>query len=247
MDETELGLVATAECTSTNELARQAIETPGAPPAILALSDYQTAGEGRAGRQWFAPGGSDVLMTLGVRHPVPAGEPEPRLPLLCAALAARGVERACGLRLGTKWPNDLTDSALRKVGGILVRNRRTHLAIGVGVNVNGLPEDYPGEFRPRVATLRELLGTPLAREVVAAEMASELLAFLMKRHPLDEEGLLDEWLARAAFFGQPLTLHRAGALIQVIPLRLNRETGELVVREADGAESVLSSAACIES
>ena len=80
---------------------------------IVLLADHQTAGRGRLSRQWQAPAGSSLLMTIGL--PLADFPPE-HLTLLttCLALAVTDATRALGIeQVNIKWPNDLVcDSAV---------------------------------------------------------------------------------------------------------------------------------------
>ena len=239
-------LIARDECPSTNQLVKQAMDAENEQEAVLAVTGYQSEGEGRRGRLWHSPRGTDVLATLGVRLADFNYELDPRFPLLASVLVARGVNKASDVHLHTKWPNDLVSDERRKIGGILVRNTRSHLAIGIGVNVNGKRADYPEEIQWRVGTLSELAGRKLDLTRLTGAIIAELLLHFAGEHPLNADGLIDEWLDRSLTIGEPLLLHRDGELAEVTPLRLIRETCELIVRESDGSETLLSSADAIE-
>ncbi len=242
----DLAVVVRDECPSTNRIVAEIMTADDAPRAALAVTDFQSAGEGRRGRSWVGPRGTDILATLGARLSEFGYELDLRFPLMACALIARGVERESTIRLHTKWPNDLVSRERKKVGGILIRNRPSHLAIGLGINVNSAPDDYPEDIRWRVTTLSAVAGRELDRTQLLGEIANELLGHIAGEHPLDGEELMDEWLSRSLTIGEPLLLHRGEELVEVTPLRLVRETGELVVRESDGSESVLNSADTIE-
>ncbi len=100
-------------------------------------ADYQTAGAGRKGRSWVAAPGSALLFTTLLRN---ALDPLAlwALPLWTALAVAHGIERACGVRVALKWPNDLLVGE-RKCGGILCLSRvsgeRAHAACGIGIDV----------------------------------------------------------------------------------------------------------------
>lgn len=242
----KIHLIVQDECPSTNRLVARAMDAENAPGAVLAVTGYQSEGEGRRGRSWHSPRGTDVLATLGVRLTDYGYELDPRFPLLALVLVARGVEEATGIHLHTKWPNDLVSSERRKIGGILVRNAHSHLAVGIGINVNSKRADYPDEIQWRVGTLSEITGRQLDLTHLVSEIVAELLRHFAGEHPLTTDELIGEWLDRSLTIGEPLMLHRDEKLVEVTPLRLVRETGELIVRESDGSETILSSADAIE-
>ena len=57
------------EIESTNARARRLAEE-GAPEGTVVITDFQTAGRGRLGRQWIAPAGTSLLMSLVFRPEV---------------------------------------------------------------------------------------------------------------------------------------------------------------------------------
>lgn len=240
-------IIAVRDCRSTNDIVHETFAGPAAPDAVLAVADYQQSGQGRQGRTWYSPEGKDVLMTLGLKRGSFALPMDSRLPLAIAVLVARGIEQASGVSFLTKWPNDLVDRDGRKVCGILIRNRTTHFAIGVGINVNSRREDYPADIRARVGTLYEVRGEEAGRAELVGAVARGLLDFFEGNTDDTIESLVEHWLAHTMTFVSTLTLHNDGGLVTVTPLRLIAETGELVVRHEDGREETLSSAALIES
>src|SRR3990172_9568655 len=119
---------------STNDVAHR-LASQGAPHATLIVTDDQTAGRGRIGRAWYMPPRAALAMSLLVRPDLAARHAN-RLTMLASLAAAEGVERATGLAVRLKWPNDVVveigdwrlevggraaghTSGVKKVGGIL--------------------------------------------------------------------------------------------------------------------------------
>ncbi|MDP5034233.1 MAG: hypothetical protein NWP31_04735, partial [Solirubrobacteraceae bacterium] len=53
---------------STNDRARELADA-GAPHGTLVSADEQSSGRGRQGREWVAPPGSSLLISLLLREP----------------------------------------------------------------------------------------------------------------------------------------------------------------------------------
>ena len=101
-------------------LAGPAAEAAGGPPALppvaaAAFASEQTAGRGRFGRRWVSPPGGFYLSLL-VAAPPAAGLS--LLPIAAGLAAAEAVERAAGLCVELRWPNDL-DWNGGKLAGVL--------------------------------------------------------------------------------------------------------------------------------
>lgn len=229
-------------CESTNYLARQRILEPGSPNIVLALAEHQTNGQGLGKHVWESPGGRDVLFTLAIRQAALGYNVDGRLPLCIGVLIQNTIRSAFGIILHCKWPNDLLAYDGRKVGGILVRNHANHLAVGVGLNINSLPKDYPEELRGRIITLREIVGHELDRMLVLLTVVPELLKHFVNTPEYSCEELISQWERCAIGLGESYTLHIHGKPERVTTLGIKQDTGELVARCEDGTEITLSSA-----
>lgn len=158
---------------STNSEARSLAER-GAPEWTVVAAGHQTAGRGRMGRSWASAPGKALQFSL-VLPPqlVPADAP------LAALLAAVEMADACldvaGVRVVSKWPNDLLASE-RKLGGILLEAKVSsgaleYLILGIGVNVSMTDEDFPGELASTATSLLLEGGS-----VASAELLGRFLA-----------------------------------------------------------------------
>jgi BirA family biotin operon repressor/biotin-[acetyl-CoA-carboxylase] ligase len=164
---------------STNERAKE-LAAVGAPHGTLVTAAEQTAGRGRQGREWLAPAGSAVLMSVILR------EFDPLLPLRAAVAVAETVGSE-----EIKWPNDVWLGG-RKVAGILVEGRPGEgwAVLGVGLNV------APVEFPPELDAVA--LDDGRSVEEVLAALLNALAAWLDVADPLPE------WRRRDALQGQTI-------------------------------------------
>ncbi|MBV8431317.1 MAG: biotin--[acetyl-CoA-carboxylase] ligase [Solirubrobacterales bacterium] len=167
---------------STNARARSLAEA-GAPHGTLVTAAEQSAGRGRQGRTWSAPGGRALLCSVLLRQP-------PRLLPLAAGIA---VAEEVGPAAQVKWPNDVLLDG-RKVAGILVEGRpqESWAVLGIGLNVALEETDLPPELRQRAGSLRrsaEEIEPTLERLLLGLERwlatpPEDLLAVLRERDAL---------------------------------------------------------------
>jgi BirA family transcriptional regulator, biotin operon repressor / biotin---[acetyl-CoA-carboxylase] ligase len=134
-----------------------------------AVCDVQTKGRGRLGRTWQTPPGRAILCSVVL-------EPEEErnlaeLSLVTGLAVAEAVERALGLAVQVKWPNDVMVNR-RKVAGVLAEAENGHVVVGMGLNVNQTRGELPadttvapgsllttdGVHRDRAPLLADLLG-----------------------------------------------------------------------------------------
>lgn len=175
---------------STNREA-VALGQAGVEHGTLVLADAQTAGRGRMARTWFSPPGTNLYASLVIRSTVDAQRLAAWLswlPLMAALGAAEAIEAVGSLSIGVKWPNDLLINE-RKVGGILCESGTAtgggpFQVVGLGINVNGAPEDFPEDLRGMATTLRHESGGYIDRNRLIAQVLQEL------------ESCLEEFLQR---------------------------------------------------
>lgn len=149
-----------AETDSTNELALAAIDD-GQPEGTTFVADRQTAGRGRregsgSRRVWFSPPHKNLYFSTVARPDVDVKDS-------AAITVAVGVElvewlrETTGVEVELKWPNDLY-VGMKKLGGILTEGVAGAeglggIAIGVGLNVNVEPAEFPDQLRDGATSL----------------------------------------------------------------------------------------------
>lgn len=190
-----------------------ALAAGGAAHGTLVTAGMQTAGRGRQGRQWSAPAGRSLLMSVVLRD-------FDRLLPLRAGLAVAAV---AGPEARLKWPNDVLLDG-RKVAGILVdlSPRLDWAVLGIGINVAVEPDDLPPELQERAGTLgasRERV-EPLLRDLLDA-----LTAALAAPAPT----VLAEWAQLDALRGREVAWAGGEGVAAGLDL-----AGALRVRRADG-------------
>lgn len=162
------------ETASTNVEVERRFRS-GEGHGLVLVTEHQTAGRGRLGREWITPPRSSLTVSfLLVPEDVP-GERWGWLPLLTGVAAAAAVRRVTGVEIELKWPNDLLAPDGHKLGGILVeRVEREGLAaavVGVGINCSQTAEELPV---PEATSLGIVTGAPVDRLTLLAAVVEEL-------------------------------------------------------------------------
>jgi BirA family biotin operon repressor/biotin-[acetyl-CoA-carboxylase] ligase len=183
---------------STNERAKE-LALGGAPHGTIVTADEQTAGRGRQGRQWLAPPGRALLVSVVLRH---LGGAQAHLPLAAALAVCEACERSAPpLHCAIKWPNDVWLDG-RKVAGILVEGRPQEgwAVLGIGLNVSTAEDEFPAELREIATSLAAAM--PDAEPPALEDVLGQLLNALEARLEDSPDSIVAEWRERDALSGQ---------------------------------------------
>lgn len=154
-------------CASTQRLLAD-----GAPEGTTAVTDEQTEGRGRLGRNWHAPAGTSVLCSIVLRPHVPP-ERLPELSLVAGRACAAAIAEVAGVEPELKFPNDVLIGR-RKVAGILAEAREGTVVLGIGINVNQTAEELPTNVEPAATSLLVETGQTVDRAPLLAALLAQL-------------------------------------------------------------------------
>ncbi|MBF0253436.1 MAG: biotin--[acetyl-CoA-carboxylase] ligase, partial [Candidatus Omnitrophica bacterium] len=149
------------ELDSTNNRAYRMAEE-GANQGLLVISEYQTKGKGRAGREWMSPSGVGLYFSL-VLKPQLHIEKIPSVTLVAALSIVETIKDELGLEFQIKWPNDILFRG-KKICGILSEikaepDKIDFIVLGIGININTAKKDLP----EKADSLKEILGNNVDR------------------------------------------------------------------------------------
>jgi BirA family biotin operon repressor/biotin-[acetyl-CoA-carboxylase] ligase len=223
---------------STNRVAFD-LARAGAPHGTAVVAEGQTAGRGRLGRSFFSPPYQNLYTSIVLRPELTTAA-APTL-ILTAGVA---VADAVAARLGDaeaieiKWPNDVL-LAGRKTSGILMElsaeaTRIDFLILGIGVNLNVDPAEFPEEFRDLATSVSAHTGSPVDRIDFARRLYGTLEAVL-DRHARDGfEAIRSRFDARFRMRGRRVrVIELGGNEISGVALGID-DAGALQIERPDG-------------
>ncbi len=111
------------------------------------VAGFQTAGRGRAGRDWVAPSGSSLFVSVLLKPAGVAATNFSWLPLLAGLAMTKTVAKFLPEReVGLKWPNDVLVGE-KKISGVLSEliGDQSGVVIGAGLNLLQQKTDLPIE------------------------------------------------------------------------------------------------------
>ena len=129
---------------STNTFAKEKLLNKD---YLVVISEQQTAGRGRQGKEWYSPDAGNIYMTIKFKDKNPAP-----LSLIIGLLISEAMDSVSGQKInaGLKWPNDLLINK-KKICGILIESEmnadEVEFIVGIGINYS-LPkkESWWGEI-----------------------------------------------------------------------------------------------------
>ena len=239
--------------TNSDLVARVSSEEGSSWPDFSVIAtDNQIAGKGRLGRDWRAPAGASLAVSVLLRPHTPAGRPLPPESLgWFGLLAGLAMTRACnsvlpeGKRAMIKWPNDVLISG-RKVCGVLSELVTTAdgmaLVVGTGVNI-ALAED---QLPVPTATSLAIEGAHTSVDELLAAYLTEFSritkVFVSAAGNVRSSGLLDQIRDECDTIGRSVRVELPSGENPVGTAIGINEEGSLVVEMANCAEPLVVSA-----
>ena len=227
-------------CDSTNTRLQE-LANAGAKEGTVVISEEQTAGQGRNGRNWNSPKGEGIFLSMLLRP-----EFKPRYASMitlvtalavCSALGKNGVER-----LFIKWPNDIVASG-KKLCGILTKMSTDaesiqYIIVGLGINVN------QKNFHPEIAKIATSLYIETKEEKSQVNIIADFLSafetyYEQFRLTKDLSLLKEEYNQKLVHRNSMVRIIEEGREKNVKALEIN-EKGELLVEEQGQIRTIIA-------
>ncbi len=192
-----------AEVTSTSDVAKE-LAAKGAEEGIVVISETQTLGRGRLGREWASPVGG-IWFSIILRPEVDPKDAS-KLTFVTAVAVTRVVREIFDLKAEIKWPNDVLIGE-KKVCGVLTETSTkgdvvSFVVVGVGINANVSLDSFPESVGNSITSLKEELKEEIEREEFLRALLEKLehyyTMFMRKKFDL----ILEEWRNLASFLGK---------------------------------------------
>jgi len=216
---------------STNQYLLEKMDQLESGDACVA--EYQQAGRGRRGRQWFSPFGSNLYLSMYWRleqGPVAAMG----LSLVIGVVTAEVLQALGASEVRVKWPNDLYLND-RKLAGILVEltgktGDAAQIVIGIGINL-AMNSPDTSIVNQGWINLQEA-GVKIDRNTLAASLVNKMRESLER---FEREGLapfIGRWSKLDNFINRPVKLLIGDREIPGIARGIDQQGGLLL--EQDG-------------
>lgn len=240
---------------STNTLAMDLVRS-GSEEGVVILTDCQTAGKGRQGRQWIDMAGCNIISSI-ILYPRCQLQ---QLVMVASLSVVAAIADTTGIAATIKWPNDVLIGE-RKVAGILIETRtdrssRLGAVIGIGVNVNSrfrdlsdnegtshTPEGADNILAARAISLHEVSHRHISRELFLAHLLRHLETryFALQAEVQQEittetpaaRTIHEQWRNQLSTLGRTIQVRQGTTVLCGVAEDVN-EHGELLLRCRSG-------------
>ena len=248
------------ETDSTNNRAKKAAEE-GEESGTLFITECQTGGRGRRGRNWVSPPGSGIWMTLLIRPDIRPDEAS-MLTIVAAMAVSSAITKVTKYdakailsdekdisfadnkieQCKIKWPNDIVLDK-KKICGILTEMSAEldcihYVVIGIGINVN--TTEFADEIKETASSLFVETGKNIKRSRIVALFAEEFTKYYQKfLNTGDLSGLVQDYNEMLINAGRQVRICDTKEEFTGVAAGIDSH-GELLVTKEDGTQAVIS-------
>lgn len=229
-------IIWTKETVSTNNDAKNSNEKNG----TVFITDLQTGGKGRLGRQWVSPPCSGLTMSILLK-------PEKEIlnlqciTLLTGLAVCNAINKLCNIKSLIKWPNDVIIGT-KKVCGILTEGAAKDgeidsVVVGIGVNVT--TDNFTVEIKKKATSLLLETGISYNRKDLAKEILIEFEKYYENLLKGNISDIIKEYEKKCVNIGRESVFILNNTVIKGKAIGISKN-GELIVNSGDKIVSVSS-------
>ena len=244
------------ETDSTNNRAKKAAEE-GEESGTLFITECQTGGRGRRGRNWVSPPGSGIWMTLLIRPDIRPDEAS-MLTIVAAMAVSSAITKVTKYdakailsdekdisfadnkieQCKIKWPNDIVLDK-KKICGILTEmsaepEHVNYVVTGIGINVN--TTEFADEIKDMASSIFVQTGVRIKRSHVVAQFAHDFTEYFNRFIKTQDLSLLvDDYNKMLINAGKTVRIEERGDAYTAEAYGIDNE-GRLIVKVDDTGE-----------
>ncbi|OZG70928.1 biotin--[acetyl-CoA-carboxylase] ligase [Hahella sp. CCB-MM4] len=206
----------------------------------VCVSEEQTGGRGRRGREWISPFAKNLYVSISCR--LPGGFSSlSGLSLGLGAATAESIKQVAQVDVGLKWPNDVWIQD-KKVAGILVdvegeNNGPVLVVAGIGINVF-MSDGEGGEIGQPWTTLEKESHVTLDRNVLLLSLINTVMLTIGRFVEGGFGSIRQYWDKYDCLVGKAVTLHGFQAPIEGVYKGV--DGGGNMIMDVSGGEKVYS-------
>ncbi|KGJ92165.1 bifunctional biotin--[acetyl-CoA-carboxylase] ligase/biotin operon repressor BirA [Thalassotalea sp. ND16A] len=172
------------------------------------VSEYQSAGRGRRGKEWVSPFASHLYLSM-YWHLEQGMSAAMGISLVVGIAVSDVLQGEYGVDVQLKWPNDIYVNGL-KLAGILVELEGQSVGpgncvIGLGLNIN-MPKIGASKIDQPWTDLQLILNQPIDRNLLTAKLIAQISKRLVQHHQFGLAPMLGDWQRQDYFYNKPVKL-----------------------------------------
>jgi BirA family biotin operon repressor/biotin-[acetyl-CoA-carboxylase] ligase len=227
---------------STNDAAKDSA-SKGANDGTVIISEEQTSGKGRLGRQWIAPKHKGIWMSI-ILKPEIGPVHVPKITHISAAAVVSALKEF-NIEASIKWPNDIIINN-KKICGILTEmsgeiGRVAYVVVGIGINANLESSDIPEDISGKASSIYMETAKIIDRKSLAAAVLNN---FEILYEKFIETGSIQDSIKickeNSILLGKSIRIIQGPKELTAKAVDIGND-GELIVEFKDGRrESIIS-------
>jgi Biotin-(acetyl-CoA carboxylase) ligase len=153
----------------------------GEPNGTIIVSEEQTMGHGRLGRNWVSPKYKGIWLSIILRPNVDPINVS-KITQIAAAAMIRTL-KSLKIDAFVKWPNDIVMND-KKICGILTEmsaelNRVNYVIVGMGINANLDKTDFNKDILNKATSLKIETNSSINRKIFLGTLINEFENYMM--------------------------------------------------------------------
>jgi BirA family biotin operon repressor/biotin-[acetyl-CoA-carboxylase] ligase len=191
----------------------------------VCLSEYQSNGKGRLGRNWSSPFGQNIYLSICTFIDTDLSTLGGLSLVVSLAIAKTLKELTQDDEIKVKWPNDVIYKK-QKLSGSLIQliseqNGLCKIIIGVGINVNMIKSQNI-DIKQDWCSIKDIINKSINRNILAAKLITKILDYFNVFRKNGFEYFIDEWEKTDCFFGREVSLYNNEQTITGIEKGVNK-------------------------
>ncbi len=196
------------EIGSTNDEAYR-LGIKGAPEGTALIAESQSAGKGRMQRVWHSPAGANIYTSIILRPEFETVR-APQISIAAGVAVAETIDPYCPGNVWLKWPNDVLIGG-KKVCGILAQmkmsgNAIDFVVVGIGINVNLNPEQFPPDIQKIATSLTIEAGCEISRLDLIIRLYENMAKWYKELVQNGFGPVKEKWLGLSSMIGKPVSV-----------------------------------------
>ena len=206
------------------------------------ISEEQTKGRGRFGRDFFSPSESGIYMSI-ILKPNLSIDDSVLITTAAAVAVCNAIDKFTYVKPQIKWVNDIFIKN-KKVCGILTEavtdfesGGIESVIVGIGVNVKTKEEEFPGELQNIAGSIFNSHENFCTRNQLAAEIINNVLSI---SEELADKKFLEIYKERSMILGEYIMYNKNNEWLEGFAMDID-EYGGLLIINKDGKKETLHS------